>query len=120
GKGGTAAPTMSAAADSGGAGSPAAAGSSTALAGATAAGGAGADAAGAPGMAPASADPDPSPGCMGGSLMPGESTRMLMSGGKQRTYVQHIPKLYDGKKPLPLVLDLHGGSYDGPRWVSVS
>jgi polyhydroxybutyrate depolymerase len=52
--------------------------------------------------------------------MPGESTEMLMSGGKARVYVQHVPKLYDGKKPMPLVLDLHGGSYDGPRWVSVT
>ncbi|HKU43154.1 MAG TPA: PHB depolymerase family esterase [Polyangiales bacterium] len=78
--------------------------------------------AGAGGMAaPASTgDADPSPGCNGGTLMPGESMQMLQSGGAARVYVQHVPAKYDGKTPLPLVLDLHGGSYDGPRWVNAS
>lgn len=52
--------------------------------------------------------------------MPGESMLMLQSGGMSRVYVQHIPDKYDGKTPMPVVLDLHGGSYDGPRWVDVS
>jgi poly(3-hydroxybutyrate) depolymerase len=50
-------------------------------------------------------------------LMPGESMKMLQSGGSSHVYVQHIPAKYDGKTPMPVVLDLHGGSYDGPRWV---
>jgi poly(3-hydroxybutyrate) depolymerase len=116
GKAGMVAPMSPIGASGSGAGSPAAAGSGMTTQAGAGAGGEG----GAPAMPSASADPDPSPGCMGGTLMPGESTLMLMSGGKQRTYVQHIPKMYDGKKPMPLVLDLHGGSYDGPRWVSVT
>jgi poly(3-hydroxybutyrate) depolymerase len=63
---------------------------------------------------------DPSEGCGGGTLMPGESTKMLMSGGSMHVYVQHVPDKYDGKTPMPIVLDLHGGSYDGPRWVDAS
>lgn len=52
--------------------------------------------------------------------MPGDSMLTLQSGGAARVYVQHIPPGYDGKSPLPVVLDLHGGSYDGPRWVDAS
>lgn len=52
--------------------------------------------------------------------MPGDSMLTLQSGGASRVYVQHIPPGYDGKTPLPVVLDLHGGSYDGPRWVDAS
>ena len=27
-----------------------------------------------------------------------------------------LPSTYDGKVPFSVMLDLHGGSYDGPRW----
>jgi polyhydroxybutyrate depolymerase len=101
------------------AGASAAAGSGMASVGMPASAGTG-PTAGADAPAATSGEPDPSPGCMGGSLTPGESTQMLQSGGASRLYVQHVPKLYDGRKPLPLVLDLHGGTYDGPRWVSMS
>jgi len=57
---------------------------------------------------------------MGGTLASGESTEMFSSGGQSRVYVQHVPDSYDGKTPMPVVLDLHGGSYDGPRWVDAS
>jgi polyhydroxybutyrate depolymerase len=71
------------------------------------------------GGAPASSGDDaagPSEGCASGTLKPGESMQMLGS----HVYVQHIPDKYDGKTPMPVVLDLHGGSYDGPRWVNAS
>ena len=32
----------------------------------------------------------------------------LSSGGRQRTYRLFVPPAYDGRTPLPLVLDLHG------------
>jgi polyhydroxybutyrate depolymerase len=108
-------------AGSGGAGSaaPPAAGSGGDALPPTLAAGAGAAGADAPSGATAD-DADPSPGCSGGTLKAGESMQMLQSGGMSRVYVQHIPDKYDGKTPMPVVLDLHGGSYDGPRWVDVS
>jgi polyhydroxybutyrate depolymerase len=33
-----------------------------------------------------------------------------MSDGMERAYFRHVPRGYDGRKPLPLVLDLHGTS----------
>lgn len=33
----------------------------------------------------------------------------LLHGGEERSYLVHLPPAYDGKKPLPLVLVLHGG-----------
>jgi polyhydroxybutyrate depolymerase len=71
-------------------------------------------AAGAPGVtapmpgSPGSSDPRPSEGCSGGSLAPGESTGAIDSAGGMRDYILFVPSGYDGKTPLPLVLDLHG------------
>lgn len=38
----------------------------------------------------------------------GVSEQALTSGGRQRTYRLFVPPAYDGRTPLPLVLDLHG------------
>lgn len=38
-----------------------------------------------------------------------DTTRTLMFGGIQRSYILHIPSSYDGSYALPLVLDFHGG-----------
>ncbi|RYZ07635.1 MAG: hypothetical protein EOO73_11705 [Myxococcales bacterium] len=38
----------------------------------------------------------------------GTSTVNLQSGGMSRSYLLHVPPGYDGEKPLPLVLDVHG------------
>lgn len=51
--------------------------------------------------------PTPSPGCMGGKLKPGRTMGSIQSSGGDRTYIQYVPMGYDGKKPLPLVVDLH-------------
>lgn len=40
---------------------------------------------------------------------PGDSEGMLQHGGRERTYLLHVPPQYDGKKALPLVLFFHGG-----------
>jgi polyhydroxybutyrate depolymerase len=57
----------------------------------------------------------PSPGCMSGSLKPGRTMGSIQSSGGNRTYIQYVPASYDGKKPLPVVVDLHpysvGASY---------
>ncbi len=42
------------------------------------------------------------------ALAPGNSTRMVQSGGKSRSYVLHVPSGYDGKAPVPLLVDFHG------------
>jgi polyhydroxybutyrate depolymerase len=39
----------------------------------------------------------------------GNSLHKLTFGGRTRTYEVHLPPSYDGRKPLPVVLNLHGG-----------
>jgi poly(3-hydroxybutyrate) depolymerase len=60
-------------------------------------------------------EPMPSPGCMSGTLKAGRTMGSIQSSGGNRTYIQYIPTSYDGKKPLPVVVDLHpfsvGASY---------
>ena len=53
--------------------------------------------------------PDPSPGCQAGAAKPGRSVEMIQT----RRYVQYVPTGYDGKTPLPLVVDLHGAFSSG-------
>ncbi len=38
----------------------------------------------------------------------GDSSQTLLVGSASRSYVLHIPSTYDGKKPVPLILDFHG------------
>ncbi len=51
------------------------------------------------------------------SLGAGDHTRTLMMGEQQRTYLVHVPKDYDPKKPAPVVLALHGAAMNGPMMV---
>ena len=60
--------------------------------------------------------PDPSPGCSGGTIVAGHSEATIQIGSRQREYVQHVPSTYDGTKPFAVLIDFHGGTYDGPRW----
>jgi polyhydroxybutyrate depolymerase len=39
---------------------------------------------------------------------PGDYKRSLPFGGRERSYVLHVPPAYTGQKPLPLVIVLHG------------
>lgn len=50
-------------------------------------------------------------------LGPGDHTRTLMMGEQKRTYLVHVPKDYDPKKPAPVVLALHGAAMDGSMMV---
>jgi poly(3-hydroxybutyrate) depolymerase len=67
------------------------------------------DAAQEPEAAPTAKGADPSRGCQAGAAKPGRTVEMLQSRG----YVQYIPPGYDGKTPLPLVVDLHGAFQNG-------
>jgi polyhydroxybutyrate depolymerase len=53
-------------------------------------------------------------------LGPGDHTRTLMMGEQKRTYLVHVPKGYDPKKPAPVVLALHGAAMNGPMMVGFS
>jgi polyhydroxybutyrate depolymerase len=50
-------------------------------------------------------------------LGPGDYTRPLMMGEQKRSYLVHVPKGYDPKKPAPVVLALHGAAMNGPMMV---
>jgi polyhydroxybutyrate depolymerase len=52
----------------------------------------------------------PSAGCSstGGAARPGQVTLPFAAAGDTGTYVRHLPPSYNGRQPLPLVLDLHG------------
>jgi polyhydroxybutyrate depolymerase len=54
------------------------------------------------------------------SLGPGDHTRTLMMGEQKRTYLVHVPKGYDPKKPASVVLALHGMGMTGSMmdWLS--
>ncbi len=47
-------------------------------------------------------------------LKPGDHTRTLKVDGRNRSYLVHIPKKYDGKTLAPVVLALHGLAMNGP------
>src|ERR1700676_4933763 len=51
------------------------------------------------------------------ALGPGDHTRTLMMGEQKRTYLVHVPKGYDPKKPAPVVLALHGAAMNGSMMV---
>jgi polyhydroxybutyrate depolymerase len=45
--------------------------------------------------------------CEGGSLMMGDSNMSIEIGGQNRTYIVHVPASYDGKTPMPLMVNFH-------------
>jgi polyhydroxybutyrate depolymerase len=49
----------------------------------------------------------------GAGLGPGDSVRSVKMGDEMRTFLVHVPKNYDAKKPTPVVLVFHGAFTNG-------
>jgi polyhydroxybutyrate depolymerase len=58
--------------------------------------------------------------CPSPVLPEGDTSVTLQVGSAKRTYVLHIPSAYDGKKPVPLVLDFHGVGGSGSSELASS
>jgi polyhydroxybutyrate depolymerase len=54
------------------------------------------------------------------TVKPGETTKTAMVGGTQRSFLVHIPTGYDGKTPMPVVIDFHplGGTGSSQKGLS--
>jgi len=50
-------------------------------------------------------------------LTPGDHTRKLTIAGRDRSYFVHVPRSYDGGKPVPVVLIFHGGASNAAQMV---
>ncbi|HZP57894.1 MAG TPA: PHB depolymerase family esterase [Dehalococcoidia bacterium] len=50
----------------------------------------------------------------------GDSDESIVSGGRSRTYILHVPPSYDGARRLPLVVDLHGAGSNAREQVFYS
>ncbi len=88
----------------GGAGAPAGGAAGAAGAGGTA----GSSSGGASGASGAGGTTT-APGCSVKPLAAGSTqTIQIQHDGMQRSYILHVPKGYDGSKPVPLVLNFHG------------
>ena len=46
--------------------------------------------------------------CPSPVLQAGNTNVPLQVGGRSRNYVLHVPSTYDGKEPVPLIVDFHG------------
>jgi polyhydroxybutyrate depolymerase len=53
-------------------------------------------------------------------LVPGETTRTITIGGRNRTFLLHVPPSYTGTSPVPLVLDLHGFTSNSGQQAGLS
>jgi len=69
--------------------------------------------------APKSSSSEAAPGCEGASG-PGSSTLDLSIGGHTRIVIVHLPTGYSGKKPVPLILNMHGSGSDAAQQEAVS
>lgn len=93
----------SAAAASGGGGMVA----STGQAGSTATAAAGSGTAGAAGSAPSGEGVKPAACPASSTVKPGDFDLMISVGSTMRRYLMHVPAKYDGKTPMPMVIDWH-------------
>ena len=55
-----------------------------------------------------------------GGLVPGETTMSITVGGRNRTFLLHVPPSYTGAVPVPLVLDLHGLTSNSSQQAGLS
>jgi polyhydroxybutyrate depolymerase len=53
-------------------------------------------------------------------LKPGDHVLSLSVGGRERTYLLHLPPTYEGTHLLPLVIVLHGGGGNAPGAVQMT
>lgn len=75
---------------------------------AAAAGASGASAAGVAGAESASSsEPEPAACPADSSIAPGDTNLTIEVGGMQRRYILHVPPGYDGKTPMPMLIDWH-------------
>jgi len=51
-------------------------------------------------------------------LAPGNHTRSLVVDRRERSYLVHVPRDYDGSKPVPVVLVFHGGGSNASQMVN--
>ena len=56
----------------------------------------------------------------GDELKASDHVLSLTAGGRERTYLLHLPPAYDGKHSLPLVIVLHGGGGNAPGAVHMT
>ena len=54
------------------------------------------------------------------ALVPGETTMSITIGGRNRTFLLHVPPSYTGLVPVPLVLDLHGFTSNSSQQAGLS
>ena len=80
---------------------------STGQAGSTVSSAAGSGTAGAAGAAPSGEGVKPAACPADSTIKPGDTTLMIGVGGTMRRYIMHIPPKYDGKTPMPMVIDWH-------------
>lgn len=53
-------------------------------------------------------------------LAPGDHTRSLVVAGRDRNYLLHVPRSYDAKRPVPVLLAFHGGGSNAAQMVHFS
>jgi polyhydroxybutyrate depolymerase len=51
---------------------------------------------------------------------PGENTVTITVDGTARTFIQHLPPMYTGKTPMPVVIDFHGRGGSASSWKSAT
>jgi polyhydroxybutyrate depolymerase len=73
-----------------------------------------------PDTAPIEPDAKPPVVCPTTVLKSGDSTLTLQVGSVTRSYVLHVPRAYDGKKPVPLIVDFHGMPSTGQEELTSS
>ena len=71
---------------------------------------------GAPSESASGGAPSVSPsGCHTPAIAAGDSIQSVQVGAVSRSFVLHVPKSYDGTKPVPLIVDLHGLGSSGMK-----
>lgn len=71
-------------------------------------GGASSGGASSGGASSGGAPSEPPPLCRTPVIAPGDSNQTVQVGSSSRSFVLHVPKAFDGTKPVPLIVDLHG------------